>query len=168
VPEEILTISGCIDDDVPRPDRSDWYLDHVEAERARRQQAPHSRLVTVAMAVEDAEEFMAAVSGDEAPRGVRGDDFDLLRRWVPLSDDVTILGFEIVGAESCLSFHSWHCHGYADEVADALDVRTNRDGLIPTRPAARSALDWMLSRPTDESPMAVPWTVVALATIGPP
>jgi hypothetical protein len=95
-----------------------------------------------------------------------GDCFDLLHQHLPLGDDMTILGFEIVGAESHLDFHSWHCHRYADDVAHSLEIRTNRYGLLPTRPEARTVLDWMLSLPPAETPKPVPWTVVALAVAG--
>jgi len=49
------------------------------------------------------------------------------------------------------------------QVDDALGIRVNRRGLIPTLEEARRVLGWMLERPIDEAPEPVPWTVVASA-----
>lgn len=74
-----------------------------------------------------------------------------------------MLWFEVVGAEYVLTFHSWHCHGYADEVAVERGIRTTRDGLLATFEDAAAVRSWMLSRPSEQAPAPVPWCVVALA-----
>lgn len=86
--------------------------------------------------------------------------FHLLRTGAPAEGD--LLGYEVVGAEYTLDFHSWHCHGYADEVADDLGIRVNGVGLLASYVDARAVRDWMLARPVAEAPSPVPWVVVSL------
>src|SRR4051794_17081719 len=81
VPESVLTISDCIQEELPRPEFWDWYTDLAEANQAQQEEAPHSQLVTVAMAVDDADEFMLDVAGAAAPSD---DSFTVLRRHLPL------------------------------------------------------------------------------------
>lgn len=157
LPPTILTISDCIQEELPRPLGCDWYLDLVEAEQARRERAPHATLVAVAMRPRDATEFMDQIA-DEESFGLA-----LLQQRLPLDTGAGMLGFEIVGAEHALTFHSWHCHGYADEVAAELGIRTNPDGLIATFEEAVVIRSWMLSRPSAQAPAPVPWCVVGLA-----
>jgi hypothetical protein len=160
LPQQLLTISDCLQEDLPRPVAADWYTEPGEAADAHRQQAPHAILAIVAMVPDDADDFRAQFDGD--PHAA--DSFSVLRRHIALDPTAVVLGYEIVGAEYTLDFHSWHCHGYADEVADALGIRTNAYGLLGTRDEARTVLDWMLARPPSETPKEVPWTVIALAT----
>jgi len=68
------------------------------------------RTITVAMTPGDAAELMAQLDTEPSPW------FDLLRQRVALGEEPDVLGFEVVGAEEGLGFHSWHCHGYADDV----------------------------------------------------
>jgi hypothetical protein len=75
----------------------------------------------------------------------------------------SVLGYEIVGAELTLDFHSWHCHGYADEARDQLGIRVNDLGLLSSWEDATRVLDWMLDLPADQAPAPVDWWVVALA-----
>ena len=156
LPPTIITTSQCIMEDLPCPEFWDWYQEQAEAERGR-QTAPHARVITVAMHPDDATAFMAAHSGEPAPY------FETLGRGQPLSTSAPVLGYEVVGAEWSLQFHSWHCHGYADEVARNLGILVNDEGLLPTRDHALAVLRWMLDLPADEAPTPVDWTVIALA-----
>jgi len=160
---ELFTISDCIQEDLPRPEPwfGDWFHNPQEAhDCARSVPAPDPLVVTVALPADMADEFMSEVEEGSATW------FETLHQRALLPSDADILGFEVVGAEACLDFHSWHCHGYAAEVDDALGIRVNRRGLIPTLEEARRVLGWMLERPIDEAPEPVPWTVVALAVSG--
>ena len=160
LPAQLITISDCIQDDLPRPEPwlGDWFQDAHEAHLAATKAAGEvPTIVTVAMHPEDAAAFIAQWDGDGSPW------FDLVRQQSPLPPETRMLGYEVVGAEEELYFHSWHCHGYADEVLDALGVVTNNNGLILNLADARSVLAWMLERPDSEAPKPVPWTVVALA-----
>jgi hypothetical protein len=160
LPNEFLTISDCIQEELPRPLGWDWFLDVIEAEQARRETAPHARPITIAMAATDAAAFI-----EQFPEEWQVGSFDLLRQHVPLEAGASVLGFEVVGAEYPLGFHSWHCHGYADDVADALGIRTNAHGLLASSGEAHAVLDWMLSRPPHQAPKEVPWGVIALASM---
>lgn len=161
LPARMLTISSCLqEDDVPRPEPllGPWFQDPDDAKQTAAGTAGQlSSIVTVAMQPHDAEELMAQWDAEHSPW------FNLLRQRRPLTHEARILGYEVVGAEEYLDFHSWHCHGYADEVHTALGVRTNSKSLIPNYAAAQSVLSWMLTRPYTEAPKPVPWTVVALA-----
>ena len=160
LPAQLITISDCIQDDLPRPEPwlGDWFQDGHEAGLAAAQAAGEPpTVVTVAMHPDDAAAFIAQWEGDDSSW------FALLRQRSPLSPATQILGYEVVGAEEGLDFHSWHCHGYADEVQAAVGVVTNDNGLIQNLAEARSVLTWMLERPDSEAPEPVPWTVVALA-----
>ncbi|NTW40219.1 MAG: hypothetical protein HGA44_10095 [Cellulomonadaceae bacterium] len=158
LPASILTISDCIQETFPRPPSWDWFTDLAEAQRARRGHETAARLVSVAMSPEDADEFIEQGAVDQPPEALA-----LLRRHLPLGDGTIPLGYEIVGAEHGLDFHSWHCHGYADEVHARLGISTNGYGLVPTHENAKAVLRWMLARPAREAPAPVPWCVVALA-----
>lgn len=160
LPAQLITISDCIQDDLPRPEPwlGDWFQDAHEARHAAAEAAGEPPMVvTVAMHPHDAAAFIVQGDSDRSPW------FDLLRQHSRLPPDTPILGYEVVGAEETLDFHSWHCHGFADEVRAALGVVTNDNGLIPSLAEARSVLTWMLERPDSEAPEPVPWTVVALA-----
>ena len=156
----LMTISDCIQDDLPRPDPwlGDWFQDKIEATKAAaRARGERPLVVTVAMSQRDATAF---VDEWEEPAVW----FDLLRRGEPLPLGAQVLGYEVVGAEEALDFHSWHCHAYADDAQEALDISVNRFGLIPSLEQARAVLTWMLGLPDAEAPAPVPWTVVALAS----
>ncbi|GAA1559495.1 hypothetical protein GCM10009789_11080 [Kribbella sancticallisti] len=157
LPGTFLTISDCLMSDLPRPGFWDWYVDHQEAEHERMSRAPHAETVTVAMTVEDALNFMQQQGGAEQPY------FDLLRTQSRLPAVSTVLGYELVGAESTLDFHSWHCHGYAAEAFDELRVQLNEFGLIDTYAQATRVLTWMLRQPPENQPAPVEWMVVAIA-----
>lgn len=153
VPPQIITLSDCIMDDLPRPEFWDWFQSRQEVEAAEGDRE-QTDLVAVAIAPLDAEVLMGEMGGPEMPY------FDLLRKSTIASGEP--IGYEVVGAEATLDFHSWHCHGYADEVARDIGIRVNDLGLLATYEDAVSVLDWMLARPIDEAPAPVPWTVVAL------
>jgi hypothetical protein len=155
----MLTVSDCIQPDLPRPKPwlGDWFQDHHEAVSASESVRPRPLLVTVAMHPEDARLFIAECHEEPSTW------FDLLRRGEPLASDAAVLGFEVVGAEMTLDFHSWHCHGYADEVRTALGIAVNGLGLLQSLGEARQVRDWMLRRPPEQAPAPVPWTVIALA-----
>ncbi|TQL02207.1 hypothetical protein FBY24_1277 [Cellulomonas sp. SLBN-39] len=86
----------------------------------------------------------------------------VLRRQEPVGPAQRVLGWEVVGADDWFDLHSWHCHGYADEVATALGTCTNSRGLLPSHAEASAVLRWMLTRPSAEAPAPVPWFPVAL------
>jgi hypothetical protein len=159
LPETFLTISDCLMSDLPQPEFSDWYVDRQEAERARVAGAAHAETVTVAMTVEDAVDFMQMQGGADQPY------FDLLRRRSGLPAEATILGYELVGAEMSLDFHSWHCHGYAAAAFEELRVGLNEFGLIDTYEQATRVLTWMLGQPPENQPAPVEWRVVAPARV---
>jgi len=157
LPETFLTISDCLMSDLPRPEFWDWYVDRQEAEHERMSRAPHAETVTVAMSLEDALDFMWQQGGAEQPY------FDLLRTQSRLPAGSAVLGYELVGAEWTLDFHSWHCHGYAAEAFDELRVQLNEFGLIDAYEQATRVLTWMLRQPPENQPAPVEWTVVAIA-----
>lgn len=156
LPPTILTTSQCIMVDLPRPEFWDWYQGRAEAEAAGRA-FPAARVVTIAMNPIDAAAFMAAHTSEPAPY------FEVLAVRRPLPRAANVLGYEVVGAEWNLTFHSWHCHGYADDAAATLGIRVNNLGLLATREAAHQVLTWMLELPSDEAPAPVDWTVIAVA-----
>ena len=160
MPPRLLTISDCIQDELPRPAPwlGDWFQNRDEADAAARSLGdPSVMVVTVAMPRPEAEKFARGWAGEDAPW------LALLRRAVPLPADAKVLGYEVLGAEEVLDFHSWHCHGYADEVRADLGVALTDHGLIPEVSAARSILSWMLARPRAQAPKPVPWTIACLA-----
>jgi hypothetical protein len=109
------------------------------------------------MTLEDALSFIREHGGVEQPY------FDLLRTesWLPAGS--AVLGYELVGAEATLDFHSWHCYGYAAGAFDELRVQLNEFGLIDTYSQATRVLTWILGQPPENQPAPVPWVVVALA-----
>jgi hypothetical protein len=157
LPETFLTISDCLMSDLPKPEFWDWHVDRQEAERARVAGAAHAETVTVAMTVEDAVDFMQMQGGADQPY------FELLTRRIRLPAGAAISGYELVGAEMSLDFHSWHCHGYAAEAFDELRVGLNEFGLIDTYDQATRVLTWMLGQPPENQPTPVEWRVVGLA-----
>lgn len=154
LPAAITTISDCIMPDLPRPEWWDWFTDVDEALSAQSTCLEATQLTTVALHRADASDFMKVMGGAEQP------SFDKLRQLDPVVGSV--LGYEVVGAEVNLDFHSWHCHGYADAVSESLRIRVNRLGLLSTYSDASEVLRWMLGLPSSESPAPVPWVVVAL------
>lgn len=155
VPASILTISDCIMDDLPRPEFWDWFLSVEDAVAARRpNDSGEMQVVAVAMTETDADRLVDELDGGEMPY------VELLNSRVPARGE--LLGYEVVGAEDTLDFHSWHCHGYADEVSHDLDIQVNEHGLLASYEDAVSVLDWMLARPADQAPAPVPWAVVGL------
>lgn len=157
LPETFLTISDCLMADLPRPEFWDWYVDRQEAERDRMSRAPHAETITVAMAPGDALNLMQEHGGTEQPY------FDLLRTQSRLPAESQILGYEVVGADWALDFHSWHCHGYAAEAVEGLRVQLNEVGMLDSYHEAARVLTWMLSRPVEDQPAPVDWMVVAIA-----
>lgn len=155
LPDRILTVSHCLMD-APEHDYFGWFTDGDEAE-IRRGGAADARTVTVVIPRDEAERLVREYGGPMMPY------FDLLRRGDPVPDGTALLGYEVVGVESSLSFHSWHCHDYAAEVRVALGVTVNGHGLIDDRADAVRVRDWMLARSPREQPAPVPWVVVALA-----
>jgi hypothetical protein len=154
VPTMILTISDCITRYLPRPEFWDWYATHEDAALARSERAPEAHVTPIALRPADAHALMNETGGDNQPY------FAGLTKSIPFTGDM--LGYKVVGAEGTLDFHSWHCHGYADEVSDALGIRVNDLGLLSTYSNAASVLSWMLDCPSHEAPAPVPWVVVAL------
>lgn len=159
LPSQLLTISDCIQPELPRPNPwdGDWFQERALAENAAAGMDPRPRVLTVAMHPAEARAFMDEWADEATPW------FDLLRREQTLDRGESILGFEVVGAEEALDFHSWHCHGYLDDAHRDLGVGVNDLGLLPTLDEARAVLKWMSQLPPDDAPEPVPWTVVALA-----
>lgn len=154
LPTFLTSISQCIQDDLPRPEWADWTLDRSVLERARRQSAPDSTVMAVAVPVTEVEMLLSQL------HLAQDSSFDLMRRREPVHGQP--LGFEVVGVESGLELHSWHCHGYADEALDELSLTLTDRGLLATEKDARAVRDWMLQLPADQAPKEVPWTFIAL------
>ncbi|QYJ02870.1 hypothetical protein KUV85_11045 [Nocardioides panacisoli] len=153
VPAEIITISDCIQDKLPRPDHWDWFQDLAEAHHAQSMCAD-AQLVAVGLKPDEASRLIENMGGPEQPW------FALLGRKEPAAG--TLLGYELLGAEDSLDFHSWHCHSYADDLASATGISLNGFGLFSNMADARAALEWMTSLPSEEAPAPVPWCVAAL------
>lgn len=159
VPAQIITISDCIMDRLPRPDYWDWFQNIDDAIMARAV-APDATVVAVGLEPDDARELMEEMGGPQQPY------FALLHNESPA--DGRLLGYELVGAEWTLDFHSWHCHGFADDLLAARGIGVNDLGLFDSLTDARIALDWMTSLPPDEAPAVVPWLIVALFVVSDP
>lgn len=157
LPDEFLTISGCLSDDRAQPEFWDWHTDRAEADRARTARAPRAEIITVHIQSNDALVLMRDHGGSDEPY------YDLLRNQVELPRGSSVLGWEVIGVEMTLSFHSWHCHGYAPDPRDELGLRLNEYGLIPSYEQAVRVLDWMLAAPPEDQPAPVHWLPVALA-----
>lgn len=154
VPERILTLSHCVMD-APGHDFYGWFTDAEEAE-SRRREEPFARTVVVAAPRAEVETLLRECGGPSMPY------FDLLRRSERLPLGAALLGYEVVGVEEPLSFHSWHCYGFPADVRDALGVHVNAHGLVDDLTDALRVRDWMLARPPDEQAPDIPWVVVAL------
>jgi len=152
-PAEILTISDCIMDDLPRPEFWDWFQSRDEALAAQPPDSSHAQLVEVALERRDAADLIGEMGREQLY-------FELLQRSVESTG--RLLGYEIVGAEWTFDLHSWHCHSYADDLLAARAIRLNQFGLFSTLADARTGLAWMCSLAPDEAPAPVPWFVVAL------
>lgn len=155
LPAKILTISDCIMEELPRPEYWDWFMDLDEAREQRSGSALPCEVLQVAIRRSDVPAFIEANGGADQPY------FALLNRAQTL--DGGVLGYEVVGAEWTLDFHSWHCHGYAGEARDSLGVHVNESGLLANYAEAVRVLDWMLDLPASQAPAPVYWSVVALA-----
>lgn len=155
LPDPYVTVSHCLADDLHVPEFSGWFQDLTEAEAARIE-SPSSDLLAVGLTPHDADTFMADMSDEDH-------HFGLLRQEREMPTEAEALGFEIVGAEYALTFHSWHCHGLASEAAATVGIRLNRYGLLADHADAIRVLDWMRALPSAESPAPVPWTAVAIA-----
>lgn len=139
--------------DLPRPECWDWFQ-HVDDALRANALVENSRVVGVAFEPADAAAFIDEMDGSVQPF------FELLVRAEAATG--TLLGYELVGAEDTLDFHSSHCHGYADELRLNNGITVNEHGLLRSYADASRALTWMLALPEAEAPKPVPWTVVAL------
>ena len=156
LPDPYLTISSCLQDRVPEPDFIDWYTDRQEAEAVRAGWGHPLGLIAIGLTeAEEAELRSGAEVGDEF-------SYSLLNQRLPVPDRSTLLGYEIVGAEPALQFHSWHCHDYLHDAERELGIRVNQLGLFDDQRDAVRVRDWMLSLPVERSPKPVPWVVVSL------
>ena len=153
LPRQVISISDCIQDDLPLPQWWDWTQDRALLEEARRADAPDARIVAIALEEEEASRFMAAHGRDEPC-------FDLLRQGCPI--DGTALGFEVVGTELDVDFHSWLCYHLADDALATLGIEVNGVGLLDSADRARQVREWMLGLPMQEAPPEIPWTYVGL------
>lgn len=155
LPDPYLTISSCLQDHVPEPEFIDWYTDRQEAEVVRAKWHHPLDLIAVGLTEEEAAELR---SGAESSAAFV---FSLLDQRLPVPSS-TLLGFEIVGAEATLQFHSWHCHDYLHEAERELGVSVNQVGLFNDHRDAERVRDWMVSQPAATAPKPVPWVVVSL------
>jgi hypothetical protein len=161
LPAPFQTISTCLlDDDLPRPEFVDWFTSRAEAERR-----PFAGdLIAVGLTDADADRLIAESEYDE---GCVEAAYSLLRRALPMPVATTFLGFEVVGLNDLLSFHSWHCYSYAPAVARELGIQVNPIGLLSSYAEARRVLEWMAALPMQQAPVGdEPWTIVALARCG--
>ncbi len=161
LPQFLLTISDCIQADLPRPEDgfSDWFIERAAADVACHSiDDPTVWVATIGMHPDDARILRSEYAASDEP------GFALLDRGLPLPRDADVLGYEVVGAEHTLDFHSWHCHGYADDVRRELGICVNPLGLLRSLEDARAVRRWMLELPSSEAPAPVPWTVVAIAS----
>ena len=155
LPDPYVTVSACLADDLQVPEFSGWFQDLAEAEAAVCK-SPTSDLLAVGFEPADADAFMADMTDEDY-------HFVLLRQALGMPAEAQVIGFEIVGAEYALSFHTWHCHGLASEAAATLGIGLNRYGLLDDHADATRVLDWMNALPPEDAPAFVPWTAVALA-----
>jgi len=174
VPASLLTISACLLEGMPRPEFWDWYTERSEAEADRARSAPSAELLAVGLIRRDVQRFI----DDHLPfPGPARDDIeyagvptplDLLSTGQPLPPDAEILGFDVVGVDHGISlFHSWLCHSYEAGVWKDLRIRLDTRGLLDTYENAAQVLGWIESRPIEQAPEPVPWTVIAIARCGP-
>lgn len=155
LPDPYVTVSSCLADDLRVPEFSGWFQDFAEANAAL-DQSPSSDLLAVGLTQPDVATLMTGMADEDH-------HFGLLRQARGMPAEAEMIGYEIVGAEYALTFHSWHCHGLASEAAAALGIQLNRHGLLDDHADAARTIDWMASLPADDAPAPVPWTVVAIA-----
>ncbi|MEU0094594.1 hypothetical protein [Kribbella sp. NPDC006257] len=152
---------------MPEPEFIDWYTDRQEAAAVRAGWRDPLDLIAVGLTEEEAVELRSGAessAGTESSAGAESSAafvYSLLDQRLPVPSS-TLLGFEIVGAEATLQFHSWHCHDYLHEAERELGVRVNRLGLFDDHRDAERVRDWMLSQPATTAPKPVPWVVVSL------
>ena len=158
LPDPYVTISSCLADDLSTPEFSGWFQDRAQAEAAL-YQLPAANLLAVGLAEPDAANFAAEMVEESR-------HFELLQRASEMPTAAQQLGFEIIGAEYGLAFHSWHCYGLASDASAALGVHPNQYGLLDDHTKAARVLEWMQSLPDADAPAPVPWTAAAIATMG--
>ncbi len=173
VPDTFLTISRCLLKGLPHPEFWDWYTDRSAAEADRTRSAPSASLLAVGLVNSDVQLFKDdhSPSSGALPGPDRDTEFptslDLLCTGRPLPRDAELIGFDVVGVDYGISlFHSWLCHSYEAEVWKDLRIRLDPTGLLVSYEDAARVLAWIESRPTEQAPEPVPWTVVAIATCG--
>lgn len=154
LPAFLTTISHCIQGALPRPEWADWTIDKFALERARRDAAPDSTVMAVALPSTEVNTLLSRL------RSAQESSLDLLRRREPALGEP--VGLEVVGVESDLALHSWHCHGYADQALVELSPTLTDRGLLANASDAKALRDWMLQLPSEQAPKEVPWTCIAL------
>lgn len=157
VPDPFLTISPCLADGLVKPELSGWFQD-VDAARAAYELVADGLLLALGMTAEDAADLEAEI--DDQPWHL-----DLLRTGRAVPPQLDWRGFEIVGAESGLSLHSWHCYMFAPDAARELGIELNRDGLIDRYGEARRLREWMLGQPPEDQPAPVPWAIIGIGVL---
>lgn len=156
VPEQFLTVSGCLADTLDRPEFWAW---HTDRDAVTDRDLP---LLVLAFAEQDAAGLI-----DDVPQHPGESPVDLLVRASPPPRDARLRGYEIIGAEyGVSSLHSWLCHSYESDVAEALGIRPNGYGLLDDYQSAAAVLAWMEARPADQAPEPVFWTVAAIMELG--
>ncbi|MQA08582.1 MAG: hypothetical protein GEU98_08505 [Pseudonocardiaceae bacterium] len=163
LPEQLITVSECLTGGDHGPEFLAWHTGRVG----------DGPLLAVGFHPDDVIEFIAEVTADfaganggELPDGERPECLELLASGTPMPAEARLRGFEVIGVEYALSsLHSWLCHGYEGDVAEALDIRPNDCGLHDTHQQAIAVLDWIEALPADRAPEPVYWTVAAVADL---
>jgi len=155
VPSPYVTVSSCLADDLRVPKFSGWFQDFAEANAAL-DESSASDLLAVGLTQPDAATLMTDMADEDY-------HFGLLRLARGMPAGAEMIGYEIVGAEYGLSFHTWHCYGLASEAATTLGIQMNRHGLLEDHDDAARTIDWMTSLPSEDAPAPVPWAAVAIA-----
>jgi hypothetical protein len=152
VPEQFITVSGCLADVIDRPEFWAWHTDRAAVT------AEHLPRLVVAFAERDAAELV-----DELAQQRITELAALLALAGPPPQDAHLRGFEIIGIEyGVTSLHSWLCHSYESAVAEALGIRPDDSGLLADYQQAAAVLEWMDALPADQAPEPVFWIVAAV------
>ena len=174
MPASFLTITACLLEDLPRPEFWGWYTERSEAQADPDRRAPSAELLAVGLIRGDVQRFMDDHSPSPGPARYDNEytgvptPLDLLSTGQPLPQDAEILGFDVVGVDHGIAlFHSWLCHSYEASVWKDLRIRLDPRGLLDTYENAARVLGWIESRPSEQAPEPVPWTVIAVARCEP-
>jgi hypothetical protein len=108
--------------------------------------------------------FLAAARPPErmpgyAPAGESG-VYECVKARTAVSDAGVAAGFELLAADGGLLNCSWLCNGLDTVCAEALGVRTNSRGFVPTYTAALRCAEYIASDEVGAEPgLWLPWLV---------